>query len=381
MDRHADPVVGHAALGEVVGPYLRAAVAGRDLAPALLRHLLLLSLPLGLVEPRAQDLHRPELVLVLALLVLAGHDDAGRLVRQAHGGVGRVDALAAGTRAPEHVDVDVVGVDHDVDLFGLGQDRHRRRRRMNPPLRLGHGHTLDPVHPAFELEPAVGAVALDREDDLLETAGGTRVRVHHLDLPLLALGVARVHPVEVRREERGLLAAGPRAYLHDRVLLVVGVPGDQELLDALLERSLLRLELLELGPRELLPLGVVGGLDEHLGLGDVGRDLLVLLERVHDILDARTLLRVLLVEVAVGQHLRSHQKPIELLEPRLYVMELLKHRLTPEANGCCSRFHPRQRQLSPARPQDARSSGLLPPAQPSVTRWRSRLGRRTVASS
>src|SRR5262249_19039411 len=78
------PVVGQAVLREVVGTDAFAAVAAADLllalggARGLLRALLLL------VQPRAQQLHGALAVLVLAALVLAGDDHAGRQVRDAH---------------------------------------------------------------------------------------------------------------------------------------------------------------------------------------------------------------------------------------------------------------------------------------------------------
>ena len=86
-----------------------------------LGHLLLLLLLLELVEARAQDLHRHRLVLVLRALVLTGDDDAGREVRQAHGGVGLVDVLAAGAAR-------AVGVDAQVLVVDLDLDRPRRSR-------------------------------------------------------------------------------------------------------------------------------------------------------------------------------------------------------------------------------------------------------------
>src|SRR5918993_3791151 len=57
-------------------------------------------LPLALRQLGPQDLHGPLLVLVLAALVLAGHDDARRQVGDAHGRIRDVDVLAAGSRRP-----------------------------------------------------------------------------------------------------------------------------------------------------------------------------------------------------------------------------------------------------------------------------------------
>src|SRR5690606_63315 len=66
---------------------LRLAADRRELRFALL--------PLEVEQLRLEHLHRTLAVLVLAALVLAGHDDAGREVRDAHRGVGLVDVLAA----------------------------------------------------------------------------------------------------------------------------------------------------------------------------------------------------------------------------------------------------------------------------------------------
>ena len=56
------------------------------------------------------------------------------------------------------------------------------------------------------------------------------------DPPPLPLGETRVQAVELAREEGGLFAAGARADLEQDVLLVVGILGQEQHLDALLER-------------------------------------------------------------------------------------------------------------------------------------------------
>ena len=113
-------------------------------------------------QPGAQDAHRLLLVLQLALLVLAGDDDAGRQVGDAHRGVGGVDALAAGAGRAEDVDPQVVGVDLDLDLLGLGQHQHAGRAGVDAALRLGHRHPLHAVHAALVLQPGPDALARAR---------------------------------------------------------------------------------------------------------------------------------------------------------------------------------------------------------------------------
>src|SRR3546814_14170589 len=107
-------MVGYAALGKVVGADALGAVAAADLA--LARGGALVDLPLALlvVEARAQHLHRLGAVLVLRLLVLALHHDAGRQVRDASRRVGGVHVLAAGALRAVGVDAQVLVVDLDV---------------------------------------------------------------------------------------------------------------------------------------------------------------------------------------------------------------------------------------------------------------------------
>ena len=128
----------------------------------------LLLLALALVEARAEDAHRLLPVLQLRLLVLHRDDDAGRHVRDAHRGVGRVDGLAARAGRAVDVDLQVVLVDLDVDLLGLRHHRDGRGGRVDAALRLGLGDALHAVRAALVLEDREGAVALDREHDLLK---------------------------------------------------------------------------------------------------------------------------------------------------------------------------------------------------------------------
>src|SRR5439155_310392 len=110
VEGHVDPVVGHPALGEVVGADLLRAVARADHGLAVGGDLALLLAARALEKPRAQDLERLRLVLVLRLLVLTGDDEPRRQVRHAHGGEeARLVAARAGTDLEHRVAL-VIGV-------------------------------------------------------------------------------------------------------------------------------------------------------------------------------------------------------------------------------------------------------------------------------
>ena len=236
VEGEVDAVVGDPVLLVVVGADLVGAAAGADLAAALGRHLGGLAVLLGLQQACPQHHHRLGPVLDLRLLVLHGHDRAGRDVRDPHGRVRRVDRLPAGAGRAVDVDLEVVGVDLDLDLLRLGQHGHRRGGGVDPALGLGGRHALDAVRAALVLQADVGVGALDDEDGLVDPVLVGLVLGQHLDLPLVHRGVAQVHVVEVAREEVGLVAADGAADLHDHVAALVGVLRQQQGLHALLER-------------------------------------------------------------------------------------------------------------------------------------------------
>ena len=117
------------------------------------------------------------------------------------------------------------------------------------------GHALHAVRPAFPLEDRVGAVALDRERDLLEAAAVVRARRQDLGLVAAALRVAGQHAIDLARPERGLVAAGGLPDLDEDVLRVGGIGLDEREPQLLLERGHPLLELRD----ELAQVAVVAG--------------------------------------------------------------------------------------------------------------------------
>src|SRR5262245_47992938 len=225
MQRDVHAVVRDPALRKVVRADLPGAIAGADHGFAVRGDLLLLLLARPVEQARAQDLERLGLVLVLRLLVLAGHDQVGGQMGHPDGRVGRVDALPARARRPIDVDAQVLLLDRHVDLFGLREHGHRHRGGVDATLRLGRGHALYTVDAAFELEAAEGALPLHERDHLLEAAEAGPTRRQRFHLPPVALGVAAVHAIQVGSEERRFVAARAGTYLDHRVALVVRIPG------------------------------------------------------------------------------------------------------------------------------------------------------------
>src|SRR5271155_296935 len=95
MERQADAVVGEAVLREIVSTDLFAAVACAYHGAPLGAYGGLLFFELQLVETRAQHPLGFGAILDLRFFVLAGNDQAGWQVRDAHGGVSGVYRLSA----------------------------------------------------------------------------------------------------------------------------------------------------------------------------------------------------------------------------------------------------------------------------------------------
>src|SRR5206468_3478819 len=95
MERQADAVVGDAVLREIVGADFFGAVAGFYLPAALGGESHLALFLFLLVEARAKNAHGFGAILDLRFFVLLGNDQAAGNVRDADGGIGGVDGLAA----------------------------------------------------------------------------------------------------------------------------------------------------------------------------------------------------------------------------------------------------------------------------------------------
>ena len=163
-------MVGDAALREIVGADALIAHTGADLAAALGRDGGFDALLLDLIELGGQHLHTLFAVLHLTALLLTGHDDAGWLVDEAHGGAGLVDVLPACAGRTVDLHFDILGPDIDLGLLHFRQHRDRRGRRVDAPAGLCLRDALDTVDAGFKFEPRVRARALNFKIGLLHAA-------------------------------------------------------------------------------------------------------------------------------------------------------------------------------------------------------------------
>ena len=140
---------------------------------------------------------------------------------------GLVDVLAAGAARSHGVDAQVIGLDVDVDVFRLRQDRHGRRRSVDATAGLGRRNALHAMHARLELEARKDALARDRGDDLLVAAEIALRRTDQLGLPAVLIGVAAVHAKQVGGEQCGLVTARAGPDLENGAALVGGILRQQ----------------------------------------------------------------------------------------------------------------------------------------------------------
>src|SRR3569832_1917709 len=217
-------MVGNAALRVVEGPDAIGAVAAADQGLASAGFGGVLRLDFAILQARRQYAHRLGAVAVLGAVVLAFDHEPGRQMGNADRGVGLVDVLAAGARRTEGVDAQVGRVDVDfADLVGFRHHGDGAGRGVVVSLCFGFRNAMHAMAARFELQPRVGALPNDAEDYLLVAPDFAGVFRHDLNLPALALGIARVHAQQVAGEQRRLVTARAGADFQEDVALVVGI--------------------------------------------------------------------------------------------------------------------------------------------------------------
>ena len=284
-------------------------------------------------------------VLEVAALDLTGHDDAGRDVRQTHGGRGLVDLLAARTGRAVHVHLDVLVAQLDLAVLGdLGHDLHGGERRVAAAGGVKRADAHETVDAVLALEKAVGVLALDHDGRALD-AGLVAVEiVHELDGVAVALGPHVVHTVEHARPVLRLGAACAGVEGEDGVVRVI-LAGQQRFEPHGFERLLKGLELaLEVGQHRVVVL-----LNGHLAhgqhilpcAGELGVALELVLERFDALLHAlavfgvvpETVLRALLLELFdLVARLVEMQRAAQIVQCRTEVVEFVLVFL--KCNGC-----------------------------------------------
>ena len=225
-------------------------------------------------------------VLEVAALHLAGHDDAGRQVGQAHGAGGLVDLLAAGTGGAEHVHLDVLVAQLDLARVGdLGHDLHGGEARLPAAGGVEGADAHQAVHAVLALEIAVGVLALNLDGGALDARLLAVLPVEQGVGVAVALRPAGVHAVEHLRPVLRLGAARAGVdgeYGVVRVVLAGEQRGKAHLLQRRLEGGEVALQLVEHAVVVLL----YGHLAQHHHVVPLGAQPLIALHLLLELLEA-----------------------------------------------------------------------------------------------
>ena len=194
--------------------------------------------------------------------------------------------LAAGAGGAAGLHLDVLGPDLHLDVVGqLRHDLHRGKGGLPPGVGVKGGHPHQPVHAVLAPQKAVGVLPLDGDGGGLDARLVALFIVEGGALEVVTLGPAGVHPEEHLRPVLGLGAAGAGVEGEDGAVGII-LPGEQGLQAGLLDLGLqLCVFRLNLG-QDLLVLGLLAHLAEGHQVLPGGDELVLPLDLVLQLLEA-----------------------------------------------------------------------------------------------
>ncbi len=193
---------------------------------------------------------------------------------------------------------------------------------MHSALRFRFGDALNPVNAAFVLELAVNALARNHKHKLLCAAKLGVIHIYFLNLPAVCVRKMPVHLHKLGAEQRSLVSARARAYLHNNVVIFVGVLGQHCKLYFLyvpLERLA---QLVRLLPRKILHFRVGFCGDNGIAILEVAFMPLVFRVLLHYRHKVGMLLRQRPELLLIGKYLRLGQAVANLAVACFYFIQL-----------------------------------------------------------
>ncbi len=177
---------------------------------------------------------------------------------------------------------------------------------------------------AFELQFAIGAFALNAEDDLFEPAQLGRRHVQQFDLPAVVLGVMFVHLVEVASEEGRFFAAGAGADFQNATCAVGVLAADGHVEQIVPQRFPLGLELRKLGLGQLAHLEIIA-LGHLHGVANLPVELLEAAILRGQLVQRPVLAHHRRQSGRIGQHFRIDELSLQLFETGKLFVEWIGH--------------------------------------------------------
>ena len=164
-------------------------------------------------------------------------------MNQPDGGGDFVDVLTTGAAGPVDLHFDVRRIDLHIHLVHFRQHGYRGSGGVDPAAGFGFRHPLNPVYAGFILQPGVGAPAHHQKIRFLHASQFRFAVVHQLNFPAHFGGVHGIHPKKAVGKQGAFLAADAAPDLHNHVFVVVGIFGQQQNLQLVIQLLLLGLGL------------------------------------------------------------------------------------------------------------------------------------------
>ena len=231
----------------------------------------MLLLPLQFIEPRFQHPQGFGEILVLALFILALHDQARFVMRQPDGGGGFVHVLPAGAAGAENVLAIIVRLDVDFDIFRLGQHGDGGGGGVNAALWLRSAGTrwtrcppLSYCRSAKQLSPSMPRTISLKPPNSVALISSTSI------FQPRAFAIVAIHFVEIAGEQGRFVAAGAAANFHHAAVAIGVFAAGRQVEQFVPILFAFGAKLRQLGLGQLAHVGVVA-LDHFLRFGDLRR--------------------------------------------------------------------------------------------------------------
>ena len=141
---------------------------------------------------------------------------------EAHGGIGFVDVLSAGSTRPVGIDPQILVVDFDLYLVvDFGENRNGGERGMPTSGGVVGADPHQPMNTGFTFQVTKGIFAADSEGRTFDTRFVAILVIELLEIETMLLAITQVHAQQHRRPILRLGAAGARVDRHDRRPAVV----------------------------------------------------------------------------------------------------------------------------------------------------------------
>ncbi len=229
-------MVSDSSLGKIICADFLRTIPRSNLTAAQFCFRIMSLLLLDIIQFCLQQSESLRLILKLRFLCLAVHHNAGRIMCQTYRGIRGIHALSPVSGRSHDIHPDILLINNNINvLIHLRHHSHTDGRGMNPAAALGLRHTLYPMHPALIFHFGVCTLAGNHELHFLHSSDTDFIHIQCLYSPALALRIMHIHTVNFRGKQSRFIPARTCADFHNHVFIVIGVLGQKQYFQLLLQ--------------------------------------------------------------------------------------------------------------------------------------------------